>query len=77
MAWPVFMVSGPAPDGPSRNDTRVFQQPAKGRYWSLLKSILGCDRGGEFDCVRANDAALAQVPITGSLAWSFTHFYPA
>jgi hypothetical protein len=24
IAWPVFMGSGPAPYGPSRNDTRVF-----------------------------------------------------
>ena len=29
MAWPVFMVSGPGPDGPSRNDARLFQHPAK------------------------------------------------
>src|SRR6202011_3812740 len=29
MDWPVFMVSGPGPDGPSRNDTRVFQQPVR------------------------------------------------
>ena len=28
IAWPVFMGSGPGPDGPSRNDTRVFQHPA-------------------------------------------------
>jgi hypothetical protein len=27
MAWPVCMVFGPGPDGPPRNDTRVFQQP--------------------------------------------------
>src|ERR1700736_1227536 len=29
MDWPVFMVSGPGPDGPSRNDTRVFPQPVR------------------------------------------------
>jgi hypothetical protein len=29
MVWPVCMGSGPRPDGPSRNDTRVFQQPAR------------------------------------------------
>ena len=28
MAWPVFMAARPRPDGPSRNDTRVFQHPA-------------------------------------------------
>ena len=28
IAWPVFMGSGPGPDGPSRKDTRVFQHPA-------------------------------------------------
>src|SRR5690242_12529344 len=28
MHWPVFIGSGPGPDGPSRNDTRVFQHPA-------------------------------------------------
>jgi hypothetical protein len=29
IAWPVFMGSGPAPYGPSRNDTRVFQRPVR------------------------------------------------
>ena len=29
MAWPVFMVSGPGHDGPSRNDARLFQHLAK------------------------------------------------
>ena len=28
IAWPVFMGSGPGPDGPSRNDALVFQRPA-------------------------------------------------
>jgi hypothetical protein len=28
IAWPVFMGSRPGPDGPSRNDARVFQHPA-------------------------------------------------
>src|SRR6476646_6242176 len=36
MAWPVFMVTGRGPDGPSRNDTRVFQQPA-----NLTASVIG------------------------------------
>src|SRR5271169_2302570 len=30
IAWPVFMGSGPGPDGPSRNNTRVFQLPVSG-----------------------------------------------
>src|SRR5690348_14615544 len=29
MAWPVCMVSGPGPDGPSRNDGRLLQHPAR------------------------------------------------
>jgi hypothetical protein len=27
-AWPMFMGSGPGPEGPSRNDSRVFPPPA-------------------------------------------------
>src|SRR5262249_51385531 len=29
MVWPVFVGSGPDPGGPSRNDTRFFQHPAR------------------------------------------------
>jgi hypothetical protein len=29
MAWPVFLGSGPGPEGPSRNDSGVFPQPAR------------------------------------------------
>jgi hypothetical protein len=36
MAWPVFLGSGPAPDGSSRNDTRVFQCPVK---FSILPKV--------------------------------------
>jgi hypothetical protein len=34
IAWPVFTGSGPAPDGASRNDTRVFQHPASAQIHS-------------------------------------------
>jgi hypothetical protein len=37
MAWPVFMVSGPAPDGPSRNDTRVFSSLLVHRFIQLMQ----------------------------------------
>src|SRR3954467_10056440 len=37
MARPVFMGSGPGPDRPSRNDTRVFQHPASPR-----NTTMGC-----------------------------------
>ena len=42
MAWPVFMVSGPGPDGPSRNDGRLFQHPASvhGLLFLLLGSLM-------------------------------------
>ena len=29
MAWPVFLGSGPGPEGPSRNDSEVFPHPAR------------------------------------------------
>ena len=31
MAWPVFLDSGPGPEGPSRNDGRAFPHSAKPR----------------------------------------------
>src|SRR5438270_6368824 len=44
VVWPVFMGSGPGPDGPSRNDTRVFQHPARdglaGDRVSLFAALL-------------------------------------
>src|SRR5207237_1860053 len=44
IAWPVFMGSGPGPDGPSRNDTRGFQHPARdglaGDRVSLFAALL-------------------------------------
>src|SRR5262249_38801248 len=39
VAWPVFMGSGPGPDGPPRNDTRVF---------STLLMLAGNGAGSEY-----------------------------
>ena len=52
-------------------------QQRQGKVLQLVENLSLAETEQGIRRVRANDAALTQVPIMGSLAWSFTQFYPA
>ena len=60
-AWPVIMGSGPGPCGPSRNDDRIFRQPARPEARAAINR-----REMPANPANAARAAIAPAPKPGS-----------